>query len=47
MFYFFDVMELGGGIAGCTTAYYLAGDGADVLLLEQYEVNALASGSNA
>ena len=47
MSYLFDVIVIGGGIAGCTTAYYLAGDGADVLLLEQYEVNALASGANA
>tara|TARA_Y100000588_G_scaffold272635_1_gene288453 strand:+ start:29 stop:1168 length:1140 start_codon:yes stop_codon:yes gene_type:complete len=47
VFYLFDVIVIGGGIAGCTTAYYLAGDGVDVLLLEQYEVNALASGANA
>ena len=42
-----DVIVIGGGIAGCTTAYYLADDGVDVVLLEQYEVNALASGANA
>lgn len=42
-----DVIVIGGGIAGCTTAYYLAADGVDVTLLEQYELNALASGSNA
>lgn len=42
-----DVIVIGGGIAGCTTAYYLAVDGVDVTLLEQYELNALASGSNA
>lgn len=42
-----DVIVIGGGIAGCTTAYYLAADGVDVTLLEQYELNTLASGSNA
>jgi len=42
-----DVIVIGGGIAGCTTAYYLANDGVDVTLLEQYELNTLASGSNA
>ena len=42
-----DVIVVGGGIAGCTTAYYLAADELDVLLLEQHEPNALASGSNA
>lgn len=42
-----DVIVIGGGIAGSTTAYYLAADGLDVLLLEQHEPNSLASGSNA
>lgn len=42
-----DVTVIGAGIAGSSTAYYLAADGVDVLLLEQYEPNALASGSNA
>ncbi len=42
-----DVIVIGGGIAGCTAAYYLAADGVDVTLLEQHELNALASGSNA
>ena len=42
-----DVIVIGGGIAGCTTAYYLARDGVDVMLLEQYELNTQASGSNA
>jgi len=42
-----DVIVIGGGIAGCTTAFYLAADGVDVTLLEQYELNTLASGANA
>lgn len=42
-----DVIVIGGGIAGCGSAFYLAKDGLDVLLLESGELNALASGSNA
>ncbi|MBT8078386.1 MAG: FAD-binding oxidoreductase [Gammaproteobacteria bacterium] len=42
-----DVLVIGGGIAGCTTAYYLARDGVEVTLLEQFELNSLASGANA
>ena len=42
-----DVIVIGGGIAGCTTAYYLARDGVEVMLLEQYELNTQASGSSA
>jgi sarcosine oxidase, subunit beta len=42
-----DVIVIGGGIAGCASAFYLAKDGLDVLLLESGELNALASGSNA
>jgi glycine/D-amino acid oxidase-like deaminating enzyme len=42
-----DVIVIGGGLAGCTTAYYLAADGVDVLLLEQGDLNAGASGNNA
>lgn len=42
-----DVIVIGGGIAGCSTAYYLAADGVSVTLLEQFEPGALASGSNA
>lgn len=38
---------IGGGLAGCATAYYLARDGVAVTLLEAGELNALASGSNA
>ena len=40
-------MVIGGGIAGCSTAYYLAAEGVAVTVLEQFEPGALASGSNA
>lgn len=42
-----DVIVIGGGLAGCSTAYYLAADGVDVLLLEQGDLNCGASGNNA
>ncbi|MDJ0939824.1 MAG: FAD-binding oxidoreductase [Woeseiaceae bacterium] len=42
-----DVIVIGGGIAGCSTAMFLAEDGADVLLLERGDLNAQASGLNA
>ncbi len=42
-----EVIVIGGGIAGCTSAFFLAADGVDVTLLEQHELNTLASGSNA
>ncbi len=42
-----DAIVIGGGIAGCATAYYLARDGLEVLLLEGAELNTFASGSNA
>jgi len=42
-----DVIIVGGGVAGCSTAWYLAADGADVLLLERGDLNAMASGANA
>jgi len=42
-----EVSVIGGGLAGCATAYYLARDGVEVTLLEQGELNSLASGSNA
>lgn len=42
-----DVIIIGGGIAGCTTAYYLARDGVNVTLLERSALSAMASGSNA
>lgn len=42
-----DVLVVGGGIAGCAAAYNLAHAGADVLLVEQYDLNTQASGRNA
>lgn len=42
-----DVIVIGGGLAGCATAYYLAKDGVAVTVLERYDLNTLASGSNA
>ena len=42
-----DVIVIGGGIAGCSAAYYLAADGVAVTVLEQFEPGAMASGSNA
>ncbi len=42
-----DVIVIGGGIAGCATAFYLAEDGVDVLLLERDDLNLKASGANA
>ncbi|WP_169542475.1 NAD(P)/FAD-dependent oxidoreductase [Sphingomonas baiyangensis] len=38
---------IGGGLAGCAAAWYLARDGVEVTLIEAGEVNQLASGSNA
>lgn len=42
-----DVIVIGGGLAGCATAYYLARDGVSVTVLERGELNTQASGSNA
>lgn len=42
-----DVIVIGGGIAGCAAAYYLAADGVDVTLLERGQLNERASGANA
>lgn len=43
----FDVAIIGGGLAGCSAAYYLSKLGAKVVLLEQGEINQGASGRNA
>lgn len=42
-----EVLVVGGGLAGCATAYFLAREGIDVLLIEQQDLNMLASGANA
>jgi glycine/D-amino acid oxidase-like deaminating enzyme len=42
-----DILIVGGGLAGCATAYYLAKAGAEVLLIERDELNLQASGANA
>lgn len=43
----YDVLVIGGGITGCSTAWHLTGYGAKVLLLEQSDLNTQASGRNA
>jgi glycine/D-amino acid oxidase-like deaminating enzyme len=42
-----DVVVIGGGITGCAAAFFLAVEGADVVLLEQGDLNTFASGSNS
>ena len=42
-----DILVIGGGIAGTATACYLALSGRQVILLEQSELAAEASGLNA
>jgi glycine/D-amino acid oxidase-like deaminating enzyme len=42
-----DILIVGGGLAGCAVAYFLARHGADVTLVERHDINSLASGSNA
>ncbi len=42
-----DILVVGGGLAGCATAYFLSREGADVTLVERHDINSLASGSNA
>ena len=42
-----DVLVVGGGLAGAALAYYLAGEGVEVTLVERGELNREASGTNA
>ena len=42
-----DVVVVGGGITGCAAAYFLAGAGAQVAVLERFDLNTEASGRNA
>jgi glycine/D-amino acid oxidase-like deaminating enzyme len=42
-----DVLIIGGGLAGCALAYYLARSGTDVVVVERGELNREASGTNA
>ena len=42
-----DVLVIGGGLVGAATTYYLARDGVDVALVERFDLNTQASGSNA
>jgi len=42
-----DVLIVGGGLAGCALAYYLACEGVEVTLVERGELNREASGTNA
>jgi glycine/D-amino acid oxidase-like deaminating enzyme len=42
-----EVLIIGGGLAGCATAYYLAREGVEVVVVERYDLNTQASGCNA
>ena len=42
-----DMLVIGGGLAGCALAYFLAKEGVEVALLERGELNREASGTNA
>lgn len=42
-----DILIIGGGLAGCCLAYFLAKEGVEVIVVEQFELNKMASGANA
>lgn len=42
-----DILVIGGGIAGCMVAWFLARAGGEVTLIDRFDLNTLASGSNA
>jgi sarcosine oxidase, subunit beta len=42
-----DVLVIGGGVTGCATAWNLALAGADVVLVEEHDLNTQGSGRNA
>ena len=42
-----DILVIGGGIVGTLLAYFLAKAGREVLLVEEFDLGTLASGSNA
>lgn len=42
-----DVLIVGGGIVGCSLAYFLAREGTDVLVIDRFDLNTQASGTNA
>ena len=42
-----DVLVIGGGIMGCSAAYFLARAGVDVLLIDRHDLNTQGSGTNA
>ena len=42
-----DTLVIGGGVAGCCLAYWLARDGIEAMVVERDEVNLQASGANA
>ncbi|MDP7652233.1 MAG: FAD-dependent oxidoreductase [Rhodospirillales bacterium] len=42
-----DVLIIGGGVLGCATAYFLAREGIETILVEKNDINAHASGRNA
>jgi sarcosine oxidase subunit beta len=42
-----DILIVGGGLAGSAAAYYLAREGSEVAVVERFDPNTQASGSNA